>query len=190
MESALIVSAGEKSLAGLRELLSSHTRLSEIVTATDSGMARRVFLERDFDLCVVNTQLPDEFADRLACTIARDGVCQVILLVRAELSDEIAAAVEEDGVLTLAKPVNRALFWNALKLAAAANAKLVRIKAENDRLLQKIEDIRLVDRAKCLLVQHLAMSEADAHRYIEKQAMDSRVPRVRVAEDILKTYEG
>ncbi|MEA4823290.1 MAG: ANTAR domain-containing protein [Clostridiaceae bacterium] len=190
MDSVLIVSSGEKSVAGLLELLSSHTHFSEIVTATDSGMARRVFLERDFDLCVVNTPLPDEFGDRLARYIAHDGVCQVILLVRAELADDVAVKVEDDGVLTIPKPVNRTLFWNTLKLAAAVNAKLSRIKAENDRLLQKIEDNRLVDRAKCLLVQHLGMSEPDAHRYIEKQAMDSRVPRVRVAEDILKTYEG
>ena len=65
-----------------------------------------------------------------------------------------------------------------------------RVRHENEQLLQKLEELRLVTRAKCLLVQNLAMTEADAHRYIEKQAMDLRVPRVRVAEDILRTYEG
>ena len=190
MEAALIVSAGEKGLAGLTELITTQTSMPEIVTATDAGTARRIFLERDFDLCVVNTPLPDEFGDGLASHIALDGICQVILLVKAELCDEISARVEDDGVLTLSKPVSRTMFWNALKLAAAANAKLRRARRENEQLLQRIEDLRLIDRAKCLLVQHLAMTEADAHRYIEKQAMDSRIPRVRVAEDILRTYEG
>ncbi|MBO5438043.1 MAG: ANTAR domain-containing protein, partial [Thermoguttaceae bacterium] len=30
------------------------------------------------------------------------------------------------------------------------------------------------DRAKCVLIEYLNMTEADAHRYIEKQAMDLR----------------
>ena len=53
-----------------------------------------------------------------------------------------------------------------------------------------MEDIRVVNKAKWFLIEQLKMTEQEAHRYIEKQAMDSRVPRVRVAEDILKTYEG
>ena len=190
MESALLVSAGEKGLAGLRELITSHMPLPEIVTAGDAGTARRLFPERDFDLCVVNTPLPDEFGDAMAAEFAADGICQVLLVVKAELCDEISARVEDDGVLTIPKPVSRAYFWNALKLAAASNAKLRRVRHENEQLLQKLEELRLVTRAKCLLVQNLAMTEADAHRSIEKQAMDLRVPRVRVAEDILRTYEG
>ena len=48
----------------------------------------------------------------------------------------------------------------------------------------------MVDRAKCALIQYLHMSEPDAHRYIEKQAMDLRITRQEVAEEILKTYES
>jgi response regulator NasT len=33
------------------------------------------------------------------------------------------------------------------------------------------------------------MTEGQAHRYIEKQAMDMRTPRKEIAENILKTYE-
>ena len=54
----------------------------------------------------------------------------------------------------------------------------------------KGEEIRLVDRAKCALIQYLGMSEATAHRYIEKQAMDLRKTKVQIAEGILKTYEA
>ena len=80
MESALLVSAGEKGLAGLRELITSHMPLPEIVTAGDAGTARRLFPERDFDLCVVNTPLPDEFGDAMAAEFAAAGICQVLLM--------------------------------------------------------------------------------------------------------------
>ena len=49
-------------------------------------------------------------------------------------------------------------------------------------------EIRLVNKAKWLLISELKMSEPDAHRYVEKQAMDRCVTRRRIAEEIIKTY--
>ena len=60
---------------------------------------------------------------------------------------------------------------------------------ENFKLQRKIEEIRLIDRAKCILIQYLQMTEPQAHKYIEKQAMNLRQSRVQMAESILKTYE-
>ena len=53
---------------------------------------------------------------------------------------------------------------------------------------EKVNEIRLVNRAKWLLISELKMTESDAHRYIEKQAMDRCVPKKQVAEEIIKLY--
>ena len=58
----------------------------------------------------------------------------------------------------------------------------------NQKLRTKMEEVRIVARAKCILVEYLRMSEQQAHRYIEKQAMDMRTSKKDVAENILKTY--
>ena len=50
-------------------------------------------------------------------------------------------------------------------------------------------EIRIVNRAKCLLIEQLKMTEEEAHRYIEKQAMDRCVTKRTVAENILSTYK-
>lgn len=63
------------------------------------------------------------------------------------------------------------------------------LKKQNEQLQKKIEDIKFVDRAKCVLIEYLKMSEAEAHRFIEKQAMDLRVTKREIASRILKTYE-
>ena len=63
------------------------------------------------------------------------------------------------------------------------------LRNENFKLQSKIEEIRLVNRAKCVLIQYLKLTEPQAHRYIEKQAMDTRQTKKDVAEKILKTYE-
>ena len=54
------------------------------------------------------------------------------------------------------------------------------------KLKEKMEEIRLVNRAKLLLIEKKSMSEADAHRYLEKTAMDSGKKRIAVANDIIR----
>ena len=53
---------------------------------------------------------------------------------------------------------------------------------------EKMAEIRLVNKAKWLLISQLSMSEPEAHRYIEKQAMDRCVTKRTIAEEIMKTY--
>ncbi|MBQ9443602.1 MAG: ANTAR domain-containing protein, partial [Lachnospiraceae bacterium] len=50
---------------------------------------------------------------------------------------------------------------------------------------EKIEELRIVSKAKILLVEKKKMTEDEAHRYIGKQAMDRGVSRRRIAERIL-----
>lgn len=53
---------------------------------------------------------------------------------------------------------------------------------------EKMEEIRIVNRAKWLLISELKMDEQGAHRYIEKQVMDRCISKRIVAEEIIKTY--
>lgn len=188
MDSVLLVTSSEKSIEVLNEILSNNG-YREIVTARNCGIARRLLLERDFDLCIINAPLPDEFGENLARTIAIKGSTQVLLIVKSEMLDEIASRVEDVGIFTVPKPLNRATLWSVLKLANATYNKLAALRNENRKLMQKIEDIRLIDRAKCILIEYLSMTESQAHKYIEKQAMDMRITKKEVAMRVLKTYE-
>lgn len=189
MDTVLIISSTNKGKAFFLEMLSQDS-YKEIVTLNNSGEARRLLIDRDFDLCIINAPLSDEFGDRLARTIAERNASQVIIVVKTELFDEISLKVEDMGVFTIAKPINKCIFWSLLKIANATFNKLTRLKQENTQLLQKIEDIKVIDRAKLILIEHLNMTEPDAHRYIEKRAMDTRKNKREIAEIILKTYRA
>ena len=78
----------------------------------------------------------------------------------------------------------------ALSVLVGMGYQKYREAIEEVPLQQKVEEIRLVDRAKCALIQYLNMTEAQAHRHIEKQAMDLRVSRAKIAQSILNTYES
>mgnify|MGYP000792353130 CR=1 FL=1 len=95
----------------------------------------------------------------------------------------------EQGVLLLSKPFSNTLFVQAMHMAAASNHRLQRLRQENARLQDKISQIRLVSRAKCCLVEHAHLTEAEAHRRIEKLAMDTRRDRTEIAQEILDSYE-
>jgi len=189
MESALIVSYSEKTANSIAQIL-EEASVKPITTLSNAAEARRALIDNDFDLCIVNAPLPDESGEGFARHVAEKGICEVILLVKAELYDEVASRVEDYGIVTISKPVNRILLWNAIKMTMAIHNKVKAMHNENRKLVQKIEDIRIIDRAKCLLISRLSLSEPEAHRYIEKQAMDMRITRRQVAEGILKIYEN
>ena len=189
MESALIVSCTGKSAALFTEML-NEASVNHITVLKSAGEARRILLEQDFDLVIVNAPLQDESGEGFARDIVSKSASQVILVVKSEYFDAVTAVCGDDGVLTIAKPVHRAVFWSALSLAKSARSRIRRIQAENVQLKRKIEDIRLVDRAKWILISYMRMSEEEAHRYMEKQAMDTRTTKRAIAEGILKTYEN
>jgi len=187
MKNALIVSCVENSTSFFINVL-TEAAINQTTAMKSCAEARRLLLERDFDLVIVNAPLSDESGEKLSRHIVSKSASQVILVVKSEYFDAVSAACENDGVLTIAKPINKTVFWSALNLAKSASSRIKNIQAENARLKQKIEDIRIVDRAKCVLIALLNMSEKEAHRYIEKQAMDMRFSKREVAEGILRTY--
>ncbi len=188
MDSVLIVSSTDKGKVNIAEFLKTHD-FSEITTVKSGSEARSLLNQKDFALVVINGPLCDESGEELSLRVTEISMAGVILIVKSEIADDVFAKVENHGVFVLSKPLNRSLFFQTLKLMAAARKRLWSLQNENVQLKKKIEDIRLVDRAKCVLIQHLNFTEPQAHRYIEKQAMDRRISKREVAEGILNTYE-
>ena len=112
-----------------------------------------------------------------------------LLIIKSELYEEITAKVTDFGVFTLAKPTSSILVQNAVNWMLSCRERLRRIENKTLSIEEKMEEIRLVNRAKWLLIENLKMSEKDAHRYIEKQSMDRCVSRKIIVEEIIKTYK-
>lgn len=189
MESALIVSKSEKAIHFFSGVL-KQDQYEDIIILTSGSEARQLLADRDFDLCIVDAPLQDESGAQLAVSVSEDCMCQVLLVVRAEYFDEITDKVEDYGIITVSKPISRTLLWNALKMARAASMRMGRMRKENSKLIQKMDDLKVINRAKCLLISYLNMTEEEAHKYVEKQAMDTRSSKRQVAEKILKTYKN
>jgi len=189
MDSALIVSCMEKETAFFTELLDAAS-IRHVISLKSVDNAQRHILQEDFDLVIVNAPLRDESGENFSRYLASKGASQVILLVKNECYNSVSSSCEDNGVFVIPKPVEKAFFLSALSLAKSAQSRIKRIQGENVQLKQRIEDIRIIDRAKCILISIMKMNEQEAHRYIEKQAMDIRSTKRNVAEGILKLYEN
>ena len=76
-----------------------------------------------------------------------------------------------------------------LRALCAVRERLRRAEERQVSVEKKIEELRIVNRAKWLLIERLHMTEEDAHGYIRRQAMDNRITQREAAEDILRTYQ-
>lgn len=183
----LVAGSGDKIFDYISQTL-PHSGYDPILKAEDAGEARRLLLDSPVDIVIINTPLSDDFGVELALDLA-EGSTGVLLLVKNELYEQVCYKVEDSGVLTMGKPMTRQGFYSAVKLLSAMSARLSKMEKANRTLQEKMADIRVVNRAKWLLIEHHHMKEQDAHYFIEKQAMDTRMSRREVAENIIRTYD-
>ena len=185
--SVLVISAAEGFNDALTALL-PEARYSPVQFATNVGAARRTLAERAFDIVIINSPLPDETGILFAIDASNSKEMVVLLMVRAELQEEIYDRVAEHGVFVLPKPTAKPIITTALSWLSSARERLRKTEKKTLSIEEKMEEIRIVNRAKWLLISELKLDEPGAHRYIEKQAMDRCVSRKVIAQEIITTY--
>lgn len=185
--SVLVISAKENFNASLQSLL-PESKYAPVQMVSSVSLAKRVLLERSFDFVFINTPLPDDFGTRFAIEISGNKGTVILLLVRNEVYEQVCDKVTEYGILTLPKPASKQMVAHTLNFMAGIRERLRKLENKSLSMEEKMKEIRLVNRAKWVLIDELKMSEADAHRYIEKQAMDRCVSRREIAEEIISTY--
>lgn len=188
-QSVLIVSGTEKGFEFIKKLLAP-SLFSPVFSATSADAVKRMLIDGSFDLVIINTPLPDEFGTQLALDIASAHSSGILLIVRNDYFEQTSYAVEDSGILTISKPATAQNIYQAIKLLTAARARICELEQKEANLQAKMEEIRIVNHAKWILIDHLKMDEKTAHRHIEKQAMDRRLTRGEIAREIIATYES
>lgn len=184
MDKILLVCSSERGTKVYTENLKSMGYV-HIDTEGNGGAARRKLIGEEYSIIIIDTPLRDEFGTDLATQIARGQNSVVILIVKAETSDVVTAKVDEYGIFVMPKPFTKSIFNQGIKFAFTSYKRVNVFRNEKDKLLKKVEDIKRIDRAKCLLIQYEKMTEEEAHRYLEKEAMDERLTRREVADKII-----
>lgn len=184
---ALLVSKLSPAVDALKGLLAEIDYSAECVVS-DAKTALDVVDDTIYDIVIINAPLEDENGIDLAVKISTNTVCGVILLVQSDKASLVGKKVIDYGVVVVSKPINKMIFKQSLGVVRAAQKRYAGLSKENERLKSSLEEAKILNRAKFLLMQYLSLSEERAHKYIEKQAMDMRISRIEVAKQILRTY--
>ena len=184
----LLVSASEKFNTAVRSLLPG-TDYYPVLTVGGVGEARRRRIGADYDLVIVNAPLPDDQGVDFAMDVCGESDAGVLLLVRSELYEETYARALPFGVVTLSKPTNLQMISQSIRVLCAMRERMRRMRQRQATVEERIEEIRAVNRAKWLLIEREHMSEPEAHRHITRQAMERRVSKREVAEEIVRGTE-
>lgn len=183
----LIVSASEKSADALAHILKRYG-WNNIDFASSGVESKRIILRTIYDLIIINSPLKDGQGSELAVDFVQNTNAAVILIAKSDIADVIASKVEGEGVIVISKPLQQRSLLGAVRLSIAFRNRMKKLISINLKHEKKYEELRLVSRAKCVLIEKSEMTEQEAHRYIEKQAMDKRESKTIVAANIIKKY--
>lgn len=144
-----------------------------------------MMLEETFDLIVIKTPLQDETGEMFASMATKDNNVSVLFIANKPQVPRMIEKLSPLGVIVVSSPVDKTLFYQSLAMAFSINRRILGITSENTKLRSRLENIKLINKAKCLLIEHLEYSEDQAHKYIEKSAMDRRMSKAAISNEII-----
>lgn len=194
MGKLLILSANEDNLNGLSETVSGISEelgYDGISVGKDSSVKAKFSAGTpcEYGLVMISAPLEDEYGLSLAAHISAESDAAVIILAAQKNADAAFKRVEDTGAIVLPKPVSPQLLAMTVKYMTAERKRRREAEERTEALNKRLNEIMIIDRAKCVLIQYLNLSEPEAHRHLRKQAMDLRQPLIKVATDVLKAYE-
>jgi two-component system, response regulator PdtaR len=153
--------------------------------ASDGESAIRLARERAPDLVIMDIKMPGLDGLTAAERVVSEGLSAVLILTAFSQRDLVQRAAKAGAIGYLVKPFQKSDLVPAIEVALARHAELQAVKKETIDLTEQLETRKIVDRAKGKLMDKDGLSEAQAFRAIQKQAMDQRRSMKAVAEEIL-----
>lgn len=184
--SILIVSASEQFDAAVRKTLKGFMMVD---SRKSVALARRSVLERYYDLVVIHFPMPDEAGEQFALDVTEQCRASVLLVVPVEIYEEVLEYVSDRGILAISKPMIHERLDKAIRFLLSVQNRMHELEERVQTVEEKMEEIRIINKAKFLLVERERMTEDEAHRFIGKSAMDNGISRKRAAMRLLEDLE-
>lgn len=138
------------------------------------------------DLALLDIRMPNGDGLSAAKTLMRDLSIPVIILTAYGDAENVRVA-EEAGVFAyLIKPAEPEQLKAAIEIAWGRYKRFLEEQAERVRLSRRLEERKVVEQAKWVLVSRVGMDEPKALREMQQRARRTREPLLVVAERILK----
>jgi response regulator NasT len=142
------------------------------------------------DLVITDIKMPDLNGIDAAMAIYQDMPIPVILVSAYSDSRLIERAVAGHIMAYLVKPIKQADLGAAISLAMRRFEQFEALRRETSDVRQALENRKIIERAKGLLMKELGLSEAEAFRRLQKTASAKNLKLIEVAQLALATAKA
>ena len=175
----------------LTELLSTlgHVVVDAVATAEDAEARAR---ELHPDAILLDVHLPGANGIDAAQAISRSLPSVAIVLISGDDTIQLtdAEADASGAVAFLPKPVPPRVLDSTIRLAVARTGALRQARQEAADLKQMLEDRKLIERAKGILMRRTACTEPEAYRILQRSSQDRSKRMVDIARTVLHSEPG
>jgi response regulator NasT len=138
------------------------------------------------DLAILDIKMPGMDGLEAARTIYRQQPLPIVLLTAYGDRELVEQAAELPIMAYLIKPINERELLATLEVVTARFAEFQWLHQQTTGLEERLATRKVVERAKCVLMQRESLSEEEAYRRIQRQARQERRTKRQVAEVILR----
>ncbi|MEI7657481.1 MAG: response regulator [Phycisphaerae bacterium] len=141
------------------------------------------------DLALLDVQMPK----RDGIAVAREMFADLgipVIIISAYSDPQTVDSARDSGVFGyLVKPASIDQLRAAIQVAWKRFCDLALLADENDSLRKRLEERRVIEKAKWILVSRRGITEPDAMTLLQKKARDTRRPLVEVAQGVIDAEE-
>lgn len=158
--------------------------------AADGEQAVEMATDLKPDVAILDVKMPKLDGISAARQIMDARICPVVMLTAFSQLDLVERARQAGAMAYLVKPFTKADLVPAIEIAVSRHAEVTALEVEVADLTDRLETRKSVERAKGALQAKYGLDEPAAFRWIQKTAMDMRVPMRRVAELVIDESVG
>lgn len=183
----LVIAAKPRIQSSVRSALTA--KYGRVLTAETVQEARRAVEREKIALMVIFSPLKDEEEiPRLFDMADRRGIAAGYIVGR-EIYGETAYRLEGRNVFVVAYPLQMDQVLQIVSFLYQVQKRFWLVLSEQERLQRQVQDVQIVCRVKCLLVEKREMTEEEAHHFIEQEAMNTGLSKREAALKILKELQ-
>lgn len=171
----------------IREMLEAYNY--EVVGEASDGIdAVELCKKLHPDLLLIDIKMP--IMDGLnASKVIHEQDEQIAIIIMTAYNNDhfIDKAADYGSIGYIVKPINESSLIPAIKIAVKRVADMNSLRKELTEQKQKLEDRKIIDRAKGILNKSKGMGEEEAYSYLRTISMKKRLTIRDVAEIIVRT---
>ncbi|MBA3981952.1 MAG: response regulator [Acidimicrobiia bacterium] len=137
------------------------------------------------DLVILDIKMPGMDGIEAARIINGEKICGILILTAFSQREVIEQARDVGALAYLVKPFQKSDLVPAIEVAIGRFGELRSLTGEIDALGEQLENRKIVERAKGVLMDQHQMSEQEAFTYIQREAMKNRRKMRDVADHVL-----